>query len=180
VSRLQLVVDHQDTFEMKRLCELVEVERSPFYTWEAAAPARAARAAADAELTESITAVHAEDKTCGAPRITAALSDGAAWANGAATSGRRGDARPRHRRLPTPMPGPREPSGQKVSDLLGRGFTAAAPNQRYVGDITYLPIADGANLVPGHRDRLLQPSSRGLAWHASSPTRAPATGCHTP
>jgi transposase InsO family protein len=33
-----------------------------------------------------------------------------------------------------------------VPDLLGRDFTAEGPNQRYVGDITYLPIADGTNL----------------------------------
>jgi len=35
---------------------------------------------------------------------------------------------------------------QKVPDLLGRDFTADAPNSRYVGDITYLPLADGHNL----------------------------------
>ena len=39
-----------------------------------------------------------------------------------------------------------EPANQTVPDLLGRDFTAEAPNQRYVGDITYLPIADGSNL----------------------------------
>jgi transposase InsO family protein len=33
-----------------------------------------------------------------------------------------------------------------VPDLLRRDFTAPAPNQRYVGDITYLPLADGTNL----------------------------------
>lgn len=47
------------------------------------------------------------------------------------------------RRVRTTIP---EPSGQKVPDLLGRDFTAEAPNQRYVGDITYLPLADGTNL----------------------------------
>jgi transposase InsO family protein len=32
-----------------------------------------------------------------------------------------------------------------VPDLVGRNFTAGAPNRVYVGDITYLPLADGAN-----------------------------------
>ena len=31
-------------------------------------------------------------------------------------------------------------------DLVGRKFTAEKPNQLYVGDITYLPIADGSNM----------------------------------
>jgi len=39
-----------------------------------------------------------------------------------------------------------EPSDQAVPDLLERDFTAEAPGQRYVGDITYLPLADGTNL----------------------------------
>ena len=33
-----------------------------------------------------------------------------------------------------------------MPDLLGRDFTAAAPNTTYVGDITYLPLATGGNL----------------------------------
>ncbi len=39
-----------------------------------------------------------------------------------------------------------EPADSPVPDLVGRDFTATAPNQVYVGDITYLPLADGANL----------------------------------
>jgi transposase InsO family protein len=39
-----------------------------------------------------------------------------------------------------------EPADQKVPDLLKRDFTAEVPNRRYVGDITYLPIADRSNL----------------------------------
>ena len=50
---------------------------------------------------------------------------------------------PGKRRVRTTIP---EPSGQKYLDLLKRDFTAERPNRRYVGDITYLPLADGTNL----------------------------------
>ena len=33
-----------------------------------------------------------------------------------------------------------------MPDLLNRDFTAPAPQHAYVGDITYLPLATGANL----------------------------------
>jgi hypothetical protein len=65
VSRFQFVADHQDTFEVKRLCELVEIERSSFYAWKAGAPARATKAAADAELAGRARRIHAEDKVPG-------------------------------------------------------------------------------------------------------------------
>jgi transposase InsO family protein len=35
-----------------------------------------------------------------------------------------------------------DPAAAKAADLIGRDFTAAAPNRRYVGDITYLPIGE--------------------------------------
>lgn len=31
MSRVQFVADHQATFEVKRLCQLVEVSRSSYY-----------------------------------------------------------------------------------------------------------------------------------------------------
>lgn len=150
MTRFQFVADHQDAFEVKRLCELVEVERSSFYAWKAAAPAREARAAADAVLADRVRAVHAEDNTIGCPRATAELNDGV-------PAGERVNHKRvarvmqehgivgyrRRRKVRTTIP---EPSGHKVPDLLKRDFTAPAPNQRYVGDITYLPLADGQNL----------------------------------
>ncbi|OLM27596.1 hypothetical protein Ae717Ps2_7302 [Pseudonocardia sp. Ae717_Ps2] len=68
MSRFQFVADNSATFEVKRLCELVEIERSSYYAWVKAAPARDERARADVELAERIRAVHAEDNTQGAPR----------------------------------------------------------------------------------------------------------------
>ena len=46
------------------------------------------------------------------------------------------------RRVRTTTP---DPSGRKYPDLLQRDFTAPEINSRYVGDITYIPIADGTN-----------------------------------
>ncbi|GAA1651641.1 IS3 family transposase [Georgenia ruanii] len=148
MSRFQFVADHQHAFEVKRLCELVEIERSSYYAWKAGAPARAARAGA--ELAEKIRAIHGQDNTLGAPRVTAELNDTVAAAERinhkrvARVMREHGiRAYQRRRRVRTTIP---EPSGQKVPDLLRRDFTAQAPNQRYVGDITYLPLADGTNL----------------------------------
>ena len=150
MTRFQFVADHQDAFEVKRMCELVEVERSSYYAWRDAAAAREARAAADAELAAKLRAIHAEDNTIGAPRATAELNDGVPprervnhkrVARVMREHGIRGYQK--KRRVKTTIP---EPSEAKVPDLLKRDFTAAAPGERYVGDITYLPIADGTNL----------------------------------
>jgi hypothetical protein len=58
VSRFQFVADHRDTFEVKWLCQIVEVARSSFYAWLAAADSRAAKTAADEDLEARIRAVH--------------------------------------------------------------------------------------------------------------------------
>ena len=150
MSRFQFVADHHATFEVKRLCELVEIERSSYYAWLKARPGREARAGADAGLAALIRKVHDEDNTCGAPRITAELNDGVPadkrvnHKRVARVMREHGIAGYRRRRkVRTTVP---EPADQKVPDLLKRDFTAPAPNQRYVGDITYLPLADGTNL----------------------------------
>ena len=123
---------------MLRLCQLVEVSRTSFYAWQAGAPARQARAAADADLAARIAAVHATDRACGAPRITAELNDGAApdqrvnHKRVARVMRAHGIAGIRlRRRVRTTIP---EPSNQIVPDLLMRDFTAQRANTTYVGD----------------------------------------------
>jgi len=150
VNRFQFVADHRHAYEVKRLCEIVQVARSSFYAWLAAAPVRIARADADAVLAERIRAIHAADTAQGVPRITAELNEGVPPG-----------ARVNHKRVARVMrqeqiAGLRlrrkvrttvsEAADQRVPDLLGRDFTAPVPNRRYVGDITYLPIGDGTNL----------------------------------
>ena len=150
MSRFQFVADHRHAFEVKRLCQSVEISRSSFYAWTNAAAGRAARAAADAALADRVRAVQAQDRAYGAPRVTAELNDDVAP-----------DERVNHKRVARVMrehhlPGLRlrrrvrttvpDPSGAKVPDLLKRDFTAPAANRKYVGDITYLPLGCGRNL----------------------------------
>ena len=150
MSRFQFVADHRDTFEVKWLCAVLEIARSSFYAWWAAAGGRDARAAADEVLAGRIRVVHTEDNTYGAPRITAELNDGVPDAErvnhkrvarvmrAVGIAGYR-----RRRRVTTTVP---DPANQKVPDLLKRDFTAEQVNTRCVGDITYLPLATGSNL----------------------------------
>ena len=139
MSRFQFVADHLDTFEVKWLCAVVEIARSSFYAWLAAADTRAAKTAADEDLEARIRAVHDEDNTYGAPRITAELNDGVPDAERVnhkrvarvmRTAGIAGYRR--KRRVRTTVA---DPAAAKVPDLLGRDFTAAVPNTTYVGDL---------------------------------------------
>ncbi|CAN3127145.1 IS3 family transposase [Mycobacterium sp. smrl_JER01] len=150
MSRFQFVADHLDAYPVKWLCAVVEVARSSFYAWLAGAGGRAARQAADEALEARIRTVHDADSTYGAPRITAELNDGVPdqervnhkrVARVMRTAGIAGYRRRRRVKTTTP-----DPANQKVPDLLGRDFTAATPNEKYVGDITYLPLATGSNL----------------------------------
>jgi transposase InsO family protein len=144
VNRFQFVADHQQRYGVKRLCQLVGVARSSFYYWRATAPDRAARQAADAALAVRINAVRAaHDGTYGAPRITAELHDAGLAVNHKKVARVMRRYRIRglrlRRRVQTTIP---DPAAVKAADLIGREFTAPAVNQRYVGDITYLPVGE--------------------------------------
>ena len=128
--------------------------RSAFYAWTNAAPGRAERAARDAALATQIKTVQdpkqGGDRAYGAPRVTAELNDGAAPEDRVNHKRVARVMRTHHlpglrlrRRVRTTVP---EPANTKVEDLVKRDFTAPAPNRKYVGDITYLPLACGKNL----------------------------------
>ena len=137
MSRFQFVAENSTTYPVKRLCELVEIERSSYYAWQTGTPARSARAASDGELLERIRIIHAEDDAQGVPRITAELNDGAALedrVNHKRVARVMADNRITgirlRRRVRTTTP---KPADQLVPDLLERDFTAEQPNAKYVG-----------------------------------------------
>ncbi|MFE3410817.1 IS3 family transposase, partial [Streptomyces mirabilis] len=146
MNRCQFVEDHQRRYGVKRLCRILGIARSSFYHWRRTAPLRAARQAADARLAARIRAIHrASDGTYGVPRITAELREDGEVVNhkrvarvmqAIGLAGLR--LRRKHR---TTIP---DPAAAKVPDLIGRNFTATEVNTKYVGDITYLPLAGGS------------------------------------
>jgi transposase InsO family protein len=145
VNRFQFIEDHHRAWGVKRLCRLLQVARSSFYKWRAGRVARAARQRADAELAARIRAIHTEyDGTYGRPRITAELREAGLDVNhkrvGRVMRAFEIAGLRLRRKVTTTVP---EPSRVPVPDLLRRDFTASAPNTRYVGDITYLPVGDG-------------------------------------
>lgn len=149
MSRFQFVHEHRTRWSVKRLCAVLEVSRQGYYQWKDRAPARAARAAADAADTARIKAAHtASNGAYGAPRITPELRSAGHVINHKrvarlmSVAGIEG-VRLRRRR---PAPPPEDADAAAVPDRIGRDFTSASPNTRYVGDITYLPLADGSFL----------------------------------
>jgi transposase InsO family protein len=196
VTRFQFVADHQQRYGAKRLCRVLGIARSSFYHWKATAAARAARQADDAALAARIRAVHtAFDGTYGVPRITAELRDPASRHGGQPVNHKRvarvmrgiglAGLRLRRRRRTT-IP---DPNAAKAPDLIGRDFTAPAPNRRYVGDITYLPVGDRgflylATMIDLHSRRLVgwaiaEHMRAGLvldALHAAQRTRGSLDG----
>lgn len=146
MSRFAFISAHREDFPVKRLCQVMDVQRSSYYKWRAAAPARTAREQADAALAARIKAIHTEfDGAYGAPRITAELRE-----TDQAPVNEKKVARVMRafgivgthlrKKVRTTVP---EPSAIPVPDLFRRDFSAAAPNTKYMGDITYLPVGDG-------------------------------------
>jgi transposase InsO family protein len=145
VSRFLFVDDHRGAYGVKRLCHVLGVNRSSYYTWLDGAEARAARERADQALAARIRAVHAEaDGAYGSPRVTAELRETGTLVNEkkvARVMRKFSIAGIRLRKkVRTTVP---EPSAVPVPDLFDRYFTAGEPGAKYMGDITYLPVGDG-------------------------------------
>ena len=71
MNRFRFVDDHRDLYEVKRLCQVLKINRSSYYAWKSAAPARRQRLVDDAVLGAQIkTTFNAENGCYGAKRVT--------------------------------------------------------------------------------------------------------------
>ncbi|GAA0400650.1 IS3 family transposase [Micromonospora gifhornensis] len=143
-SRFRFISTHRAIWSVKRLCRILAVSRSGFYRWVASEPTRQERAAGEDALAEQITRIHADSGgTYGSPRVTVELHHQGVRVNRKRVERimRQRDVVGRHlrRRKRTTIA---DPAAPPVPDLIGRDFTAAAPDRRWCGDITYLRVGE--------------------------------------
>jgi transposase InsO family protein len=144
-SRYRFISTHRATYGVTRLCRVLAVRRQGYYEWLDAAQARAERERAEEALAAEIAAIHvAHRQAYGSPRVTVELRRRGHRVNRKRVErimrerGIVGWTRRRRRSLTKA-----DVSAPPAPDLIGRDFTAAAPGQKLVGDITYLPTEQG-------------------------------------
>lgn len=141
--RFQFVANHQDEFCVHRMCQVLGISTSGYYAWRKRQPN--ARKMANEILLSQIQQIHQECRgTYGSPRIHATLvRKGIVCGlhrvarlmqqSGICAKGKR-----RYKQTTQSRP------AYSVSpNVLNRMFTANAPNQKWLGDITYLPTGEG-------------------------------------
>jgi transposase InsO family protein len=126
------------------MCRVLEVSVSGYYAWRKHPPS--ARTEANAALVEQIRAVHAASRqTYGSPRVTAALRQQGIVCNHKRVErlmrleGIQGCARRKRRPVTTQS----RHDYPVAANILRRDFTAAAPNQKWLGDISYIDTGEG-------------------------------------
>ena len=125
------------------MCRVLDLSRSGFYAWLRRSPS--SRTLRDRQLTERIERIHEGSRgTYGAPRVHAELLEEGERigkkrvARLMRSAGIRGVSR---RRFTTTTS--RDLSQRSAPDLVDRDFTADAPDELWVADITYIPTQSG-------------------------------------
>jgi putative transposase len=151
------------------MCRVLGVSRSGYHAWATRPPSP--RALEDEQLIEQIGEIHADNrKVYGAPRIHGELADQGTRvgkkrvARLMRKAGLSGLQEKKWRSTTIRVPGVRV-----ADDLLDRDFTATAPNQKWVADITYLRTWEGWLYLVAVQDLY---SRRIVGWSIADHMRA--------
>ena len=139
------IENHKGQYSVALMCRALSVTPQAFYQWGKRATKRQSRGQQERQLRDRICAVHAESRyTYGRIRITQELADQGLVVN-----------EKRVRRLMR-IEGIRAKAARKfrattdsehgrpvAPNTLARDFVATAPNQKWVGDITYIWTQEG-------------------------------------
>lgn len=142
--KYEFMMQHEGEFGVQAMCQALAVGRSGYYAWRKRPVSQ--REQEEPELVEKIQQAFEDSyRTYGSPRIHAVLKrEGVAC-------GRKRVARlmrehqlvARPKRRYTPKTTQRQPGTIPAPNLLNQDFSASAPNQKWVSDITYIDTEEG-------------------------------------
>jgi len=142
--KFRVVEDCRDAWPVQQLCRVLGVSTAGYYAWRSRPESK--RAAADRVLLDDIRQVHANSGgRYGSPRVHAALrAHGRKAGRGQVERlmrrhGVRGLIAQRRRAQTTNS----RHAFPVAPNLLDRKFTAAAPNQVWLADLTYIETGEG-------------------------------------
>jgi putative transposase len=138
--------EHRDSFPLAVLCQVLEVSASGYYAWLDREPSP--RAQRQQRIQAAVRQVHAESHGIyGSQKVARELTERpeleSACRNTVAKAMRELGLKSRIPRTFTPTTTQTDPTKQPAPNHLAQDFAAAAPNRKWVTDITYLPTAAG-------------------------------------
>lgn len=135
---------HEGTYAVKRMCQVLGVQRSGYYAWRKRKPST--REQANQALLALITTEHTKSrKTYGSPRLHVILRRQGVLCgrNRVARLMRLHGIVARKKRRHTPHTTQRQAGVIPAPNRLNQDFTASAPNRKWVSDFTYIETAEG-------------------------------------
>ena len=138
--------EHRDSFPLAMLCQVLEISTSGYYAWLDREPSP--RAQRQKRIQAAVRQVHAESHGIyGSQKVAHELAQRpdleSACRNTVARAMRELGLKSRIPRTFTPTTTQADPTKQPAANQLAQDFTAAAPNRKWVTDLTYLPTAEG-------------------------------------
>lgn len=138
------IAAHAEDYSVNLQCRVLQVSESGYYAWRKRQPSQ--RENANISLVEQIERVHTASRhTYGCRRVHAALRQQGIVCNRKRVArlmrlhGLRGCDRRRRRPRTTQS----RHEWPVAANLLDRAFTAAVPNQKWLGDISYIETLEG-------------------------------------
>jgi len=135
---------HEGELQVKRMCRVLEVQRSGYYAWRKRKPST--REQANQTLLGLIKAEHAKSrKTYGSPRLHVVLQRQGVKCgrNRVARLMRLNGIVARKKRRYYPRTTQCQAGVIPAPNRLNQDFSAAGPNQKWVSDFTYIETAQG-------------------------------------
>jgi putative transposase len=160
--RFAFIEQHRAEFEVKIMCQVLQVCPSGYYAWKHRPEGQ--RTAANRVLGQRIQAIHANSRVSyGVRRVHAALVQQHVVcgkhrvARLMRSAGLHGKGRARRRPRTTRS----DPTRRAVANVLNRDFTDQRPNQKWLAEITYVDTREGFLYLAGVLDVF---SRRVVGW----------------